>query len=78
RRALELMLTDWPSVKSMLLCGCPDDIDSIIIKTKQTSSLTSTCSPIISTYNNENIFSLDEQQQTSQLDRFTYFLLVKC
>ncbi|CAF4452740.1 unnamed protein product, partial [Rotaria magnacalcarata] len=27
---------------------------------------------------NENIFSLDEQQQTSQLDRFTYLLLVKC
>ncbi|CAF0980840.1 unnamed protein product [Rotaria sp. Silwood1] len=80
RRALELILTDWPSVKSMLLCGCPDDFDpTIILKTKHTSSLRLTCPPIMSTYNNnDNIFSLDEQQQTSQLDRFTYFLIVKC
>ncbi|CAF4055373.1 unnamed protein product, partial [Rotaria sordida] len=78
RRALELILTDWPSVKSMLLCGCPDDLDLTLIKMKETSSPISTSSPIMSTYNNENIFSLDEQQQTSQLDRFTYFLIVKC
>ena len=62
----------------MLLCGCPDDFDPTIINTRHTSSQPSTCPPIMSTYNNENIFSLDEQQQTSQLDRFTYFLLAKC
>jgi E3 ubiquitin-protein ligase EDD1 len=75
RRALELILTDWSAVKSMLLCGCPDDFNPTIIKTKEFSSMSS---PLISIYNNENIFSIDEQQQTSQLDRFTYFLLVKC
>ncbi|CAM4857437.1 unnamed protein product [Rotaria socialis] len=78
RRALEFILTDWSSVKSMLLCGCPDDIDPTTIKTNQTYSPTSQGPPAMSAYNNENIFSLDEQQQTSQLDRFTYLLLVKC
>ncbi|CAF4736620.1 unnamed protein product, partial [Rotaria magnacalcarata] len=61
----------------MLLCGCPDDIDPTTIKINQTYSPTSQCPPTMSAYNNENIFSLDEQQQTSQLDRFTYLLLVK-
>ncbi|CAF4217142.1 unnamed protein product, partial [Rotaria magnacalcarata] len=32
----------------------------------------------MSPYDNEHLFSLDQQQQTSQLDRFTYFLLAKC
>ncbi|CAF1093479.1 unnamed protein product [Adineta steineri] len=77
RRALELILADWSAVKSMLLCGCPDDLD--FNQNKQTaSSIKLSTPPIISTYPNENLFSLDEQQQTSQLDRFTYFLLVKC
>jgi E3 ubiquitin-protein ligase EDD1 len=78
RRALELILADWSGVKSMLLCGCPDDIDPTLINFKQTSSSSTTCPPIMSTFNNDNIFSLDQQQQTSQLDRFTYFLLAKC
>jgi E3 ubiquitin-protein ligase EDD1 len=60
----------------MLLCGCPDDFDPTVINPKPTSPFTSP--PLMSIYNNENIFSLDEQQQTSQLDRFTYFLLAKC
>jgi E3 ubiquitin-protein ligase EDD1 len=62
----------------MLLCGCPDDFDPTIHDTKQPTSLSSTSPPLISIHNNDNIFSLDEQQQTSQLDRFTYFLLAKC
>ena len=78
RRALELILADWSGVKSMLLCGCPDDIDPTIINPKETSPIQSTCPPMISTYDNEQIFSLDQQHQTSQLDRFTYFLLAKC
>jgi E3 ubiquitin-protein ligase EDD1 len=59
----------------MLLCGCPDDFDPTVINTKQSSSHSP---PLMSVYNNENIFSIDDQHQTSQLDRFTYFLLVKC
>jgi E3 ubiquitin-protein ligase EDD1 len=78
RRALELILADWAGVKSMLLCGCPDDIDPTIINPKEISPIHSTSPPIMSTYDNEHIFSLDQQQQTSQLDRFTYFLLAKC
>jgi E3 ubiquitin-protein ligase EDD1 len=62
----------------MLLCGCPDDLDPAVINPEQSASLASTCPPSMSIYNNENIFSIDEQQQTSQLDRFTYFLLAKC
>jgi E3 ubiquitin-protein ligase EDD1 len=62
----------------MLLCGCPDDFDPTVINIKQSTPFTSTCPPTMSTYNNENIFSIDEQHQTSQLDRFTYFLIVKC
>jgi E3 ubiquitin-protein ligase EDD1 len=78
RRALELILADWSGVKSMLLCGCPDDIDPTIINPKEISPILSTSPPMMSTYDNEHIFSLDQQQQTSQLDRFTYFLLAKC
>jgi E3 ubiquitin-protein ligase EDD1 len=62
----------------MLLCGCPDDIDPTMINPKENSPIHSTCPPIMSTYDNEHVFSLDDQQQTSQLDRFTYFLLAKC
>ena len=78
RRALELILADWSGVKSMLLCGCPDDIDPILINSKETTLNHPSCPPLMSTYDNEQIFSLDQQQQTSQLDRFTYFLLAKC
>lgn len=62
----------------MLLCGCPDDLDPKSMNSQQLGSNTLTSSPQMSACNNENIFSLNEQQQTSQLDRFTYFLLVKC
>jgi E3 ubiquitin-protein ligase EDD1 len=62
----------------MLLCGCPDDIDPTIINPKETSPILTSCPPIMSPYDNEHMFSLDQQQQTSQLDRFTYFLLAKC
>jgi E3 ubiquitin-protein ligase EDD1 len=78
RRALELILADWSGVKSMLLCGCPDGIDPTSINLKEVPPNVSMNPPILSTYDNEQIFSLDQQQQTSQLDRFTYFLLAKC
>ena len=78
RRALELILADWPGVKSMLLCGCPDNIDPTIINSTENSPILLASSPVMSTYDNEHIFSLEQQQQTSRLDRFTYFLLVKC
>ena len=76
RRALELALGDWCAVKSMLLCGVTDDFDSTI--SKSFASETSTFPPLITAFDNDNIFAIDEQQQTSQLDRFTYFLLAKC
>ena len=78
RRALELILADWSGVKSMLLCGCPDNIDPTMLNTRDISPASVTCPPVLSTFDNEHIFSLDQQQQTSQLDRFTYFLLAKC
>ena len=78
RRALELALADWCAVKSMLLCGAPDDLDPNVINTTLSASEMSTSPPSITKFNNDIIFSMDEQQQTSQLDRFTYFLLAKC
>ena len=62
----------------MLLCGCPENIDPTVINPRDPSTILSTNPPILSTYDNEHVFSLDQQQQTSQLDRFTYFLLAKC
>ena len=62
----------------MLLCGCPDDFDPASSAEREASSLSSSCPPMISLFSPDQIFSLDDQQQTSQLDRFTYFLLVKC
>lgn len=61
----------------MLLCGCPDDFDPTSAD-KAASPLSSSCPPMISLFTHDQMFSLDDQQQTSQLDRFTYFLLVKC
>ena len=78
RRALELLLADWPGVKSMLLCGCPENIDPTVINLRGPSTILSTNPPMLSAFDNEHVFSLDQQQQTSQLDRFTYFLLAKC
>jgi hypothetical protein len=60
RRALELILADWPGVKSMLLCGCQNDIHPTIINPKEPPPIHSTCSPTMSTYDNEHIFSLDQ------------------
>ncbi|CAF0940743.1 unnamed protein product, partial [Didymodactylos carnosus] len=75
RRALELILADWCGVKSMLLCGCTSDDPS----TKKASDQPhSSSSSTLLSYNNETLFSLEQQQQTTQLDRFTYLLLSKC
>ncbi|CAF0766114.1 unnamed protein product, partial [Didymodactylos carnosus] len=76
RRALELILADWYGVKSMLLSGCKsDDPSTKKVSVQQQQPLPS--SSLLS-YNNESLFSLDQQQLTTQLDRFTYFLLAKC
>ncbi|CAF5150989.1 unnamed protein product, partial [Rotaria magnacalcarata] len=56
----------------------PPQFYPTIINPKESSPILSTCQPIMSPYDNEHLFSLDQQQQTSQLDRFTYFLLAKC